>query len=67
MDLLQFESQQWLHPGAKERAITDDLGLTPTRYYQELNRLIDDEDAEARYPILVHRLRRLRRSRYRVR
>ena len=37
--------------------------LTPARYYQLLNDLIDRDDALAAAPILVKRLRRLREAR----
>ncbi len=58
--LLAFESQWWKQPGAKEQAIRDQLGLTPTRYLQLLNRLIDEPEALAYDPVTVNRLRRLR-------
>ena len=46
--------------GAKETAIRDRFGVTPTRYYQVLNALVDRPDALALDPLLVRRLRRLR-------
>lgn len=58
--LLDFEGRWNGHSGAKEEAVRSDLGLTPARYYQLLSRLIDDADALAAEPMLVHRLRRLR-------
>ncbi|MEU6817578.1 DUF3263 domain-containing protein [Streptomyces sp. NPDC046860] len=50
-------------PGAKERAIREQLGLAPVRYYQLLNALLDDERALAHDPVTVNRLRRVRESR----
>ena len=38
-------------------------GMSPTRYYQTLNRLADDPDAMVEFPQLVGRLRRLRATR----
>lgn len=36
------------------------LGLTDTTFSAMLNGLIDRQEAEAAYPVLVHRMRRLR-------
>lgn len=61
--MLAFERRWWRRPGAKEQAIMDTFGLTPTRYYQLLNALVDDPAALAYDPLLVGRLRRLRQRR----
>ncbi|MFE1954425.1 MULTISPECIES: DUF3263 domain-containing protein [Streptomyces] len=61
--LLAFEGRSWPSPGAKERAIREELDLAPVRYYQLLNALIDDERALAHAPVTVNRLRRVRESR----
>ena len=37
-----------------------ELGMTPTRLAQTVNRLIDDPAVHARFPVEVARLRRLR-------
>lgn len=66
-DVLAFEKQWWRHAGAKEQAIRDRFGLSPTRYYQILNALLDRSAALAEDPVLVQRLRRLRASRSRSR
>jgi uncharacterized protein DUF3263 len=58
--MLAFERQWWRSPGAKDQAIRDGFGLSPTRYYQLLNALLDDPAALAADPVLVKRLRRLR-------
>jgi hypothetical protein len=63
LDILQFERQWWLYAGNKEQAIRDMFDLSPTRYYQVLNQVIDNPDALAAEPLLVRRLRRLRASR----
>ncbi|WP_336320816.1 DUF3263 domain-containing protein [Streptomyces lavendofoliae] len=61
--VLAVERRSWPGPGAKERAIREQLGLSPTRYYQLLNALLDDPRALAHDPVTVNRLRRLRASR----
>ena len=66
-EMLTFERQWWRRPGAKETAIRDRFGVTPTRYYQVLNALVDRPDALAADPLLVRRLRRLRTARQRQR
>jgi len=58
--LLDFEAHWGHHGAAKEEAVRRELALTPARYYQLLGRLVDDADALAYDPMLVHRLRRLR-------
>lgn len=61
--ILDFERSWWRYAGAKEGAIKELFDLTPARYYQLLNDLIDRDDALAAAPILVKRLRRLREAR----
>ena len=58
--MLEFERQWWRQPGAKEQAIRDTFGITPTRYYQGLNALLDLPAALSFDAALVHRLQRLR-------
>jgi hypothetical protein len=66
-DILDFEREWWRYAGAKEQAVRERFDLSPTRYYQLLNRVIDDEQALTYDPMLVKRLRRLRASRQRQR
>ncbi len=66
-EMLSFERQWWRAAGAKETAIRDLFGLSPTRYYQVLNALVDRPDALATDPLLVRRLRRVRAARQRTR
>ena len=66
-DILDFEREWWRYAGAKEQAVRERFDLSPTRYYQLLNRVIDDEAAVTYDPMLVKRLRRLRASRQRQR
>lgn len=61
--ILDFERSWWRYAGAKESAIKELFDLTPARYYQLLNDLIDRDEALAASPILVKRLRRLREAR----
>lgn len=65
--ILAFERQWWRYAGAKEQAIRDLFHMSPTRYYQTLNALLDDPAALAHDPALVKRLRRLRATRSRAR
>ncbi|MET9706565.1 DUF3263 domain-containing protein [Streptomyces griseus] len=58
--LLALERRSWAGPGAKERAIREELGISPVHYYQLLNALIDDERALREDPVTVNRLRRVR-------
>ncbi|MDC2959697.1 MULTISPECIES: DUF3263 domain-containing protein [Streptomyces] len=61
--VLALERRGFPGPGAKERAIREELGLAPVRYYQLLNALLDDERALAHDPVTVNRLRRVRERR----
>jgi uncharacterized protein DUF3263 len=67
MRILAFERSWWQSPGVKERQILDALGLSPTRYYQMLNELIDKPEAAQFDPALVARLRRRRAARGKLR
>jgi hypothetical protein len=66
-DVLQFERQWWQFAGAKEQAIKEMFDLSPTRYYQVLNSVIDNPVALAYDPLLVRRLRRMRQTRQQAR
>jgi hypothetical protein len=65
--MLAFERQWWRYAGAKEQAIREQFDSSATRYYQDLNNLIDRPAALAADPMLVKRLRRLRSGRQRAR
>ena len=67
MRILAFERSWWQSPGAKDREILETLGMSPTRYYQVLNELIDRPDAVRFDPGLVASLRRRRARRGRLR
>ncbi|AVV47419.1 DUF3263 domain-containing protein [Streptomyces sp. ID05-04B] len=61
--ILALERRGFPGPGAKERAIREELDLAPVRYYQLLNALLDDPRALAHDPVTVNRLRRVREAR----
>ncbi|GAA3478388.1 DUF3263 domain-containing protein [Streptomyces yanii] len=61
--VLAVERRSWPGPGAKEREIRECLGISPTRYYQLLNALLDDRRALEEDPVTVNRLRRIREAR----
>lgn len=61
--VLEFESQWWHYPEPKDRAIREYVGISSTRYYQALRRLVDDDAAAFEYPLVIRRLRRMRRER----
>ena len=66
-EILAFERQWWQYAGLKEQAIKEMFDLSPTRYYQVLNNVIDNPAALAEDPLLVRRLRRLRATRQKTR
>jgi len=66
-EILAFERQWWQYAGLKEQAIKEMFDLSPTRYYQVLNNVIDNPAALAEEPLLVRRLRRLRSTRQKTR
>lgn len=61
--LLAFERRWWRGAGAKQQAIRDELGLSETRYYEQLSLLLDNPAALAAEPALINRLRRARETR----
>ena len=65
--ILAFERQWWKYPGKKEQAIRELFGMSATRYYQILNKLMESREAMAADPMLIKRLRRMRASRHRTR
>jgi len=65
--LLDFEKRPWPSTGAKEQAIRERFDLSASRYFQDLNALLDRPEALAADPVLVNRLRRLRTARRQAR
>ena len=66
-EILDFEREWWKASLPKELAIRQRFDVSPARYYQLLNRLIDRPEALQHDPMLVQRLRRLREARRRKR
>jgi uncharacterized protein DUF3263 len=66
-EILDFEREWWKASLPKELAVRQRFGISPARYYQLLNRLIDRPEALQYDPMLVQRLRRLREARRRKR
>jgi hypothetical protein len=65
--ILEFERDWWQRAGSKEANIRERFDLSTTRYYELLNALLDQPEAEAHDPLVVRRLRRLRDQRRRAR
>jgi hypothetical protein len=65
--ILRFAARTWRYPGARDEAIIEEFGISPTRWAQQLNALLDDPAALAADPVLVNRLRRVRSQRHRAR
>lgn len=62
-ELLAFERTWWREAGVKEQAIRERFDLSPTRYYQMLNDLLELPSAMEEDPLLVRRLVRQRAAR----
>ncbi|MFE9393534.1 DUF3263 domain-containing protein [Streptomyces sp. NPDC006784] len=60
--VLAFAARGRPPSGEKERAVREQLGMSPVRYYQYLNALLDDPRAARHDPLTVNRLRRLRQA-----
>lgn len=56
--ILAFEKRRWNFRGMKERAIREELDISPTRYSQVLLALATKPAALVAEPMLVHRLQR---------
>ena len=57
---MRLEERYSAHTPAKEAEIIRRLRMTPVRYYQLVDRLLDEPAALAADPLLVRRLRRRR-------
>lgn len=60
--ILDFEAAWWQQRGAKEDAIRAQFDISPVRYTQLLNQLLDQPEALAYSPTVVNRLRRISRK-----
>jgi hypothetical protein len=63
--VLDLAGRPWPGPGARDRAVRERLGMSPTAYLQLLNALLDDPLALAYAPVTVNRLRAGREERRR--
>lgn len=61
--VLDFEDSWWAADDSKDAEIHARFDLSPPRYYQVLNALLDRPEALAYKPLLVKRLIRLRATR----
>lgn len=59
-EVLDFAGRRYRYAGAREAAIREELRLSPTRYAQVVNGLLDRPEALAYAPSTVKRLQRLR-------
>ncbi|MFZ1363033.1 MAG: DUF3263 domain-containing protein [Candidatus Nanopelagicales bacterium] len=64
--ILEFEHRWYRHRGEKHVDLSREFGISPIRYFQILNHIIDKPAAVVAEPMLVNRLRRLRDSRRRM-
>lgn len=65
--MIDLAGEHFKHAGSLDSAAMERFGMTPTRYWQEMNRLIGTEAAVAYQPASVRRLRRRLRERAPVR
>lgn len=65
-ELLAFEQLRFRFEGVKDDEIRERFGVSRARYEQRLRAIVDRPEAEAEYPVLIHRLRRLRAQRRRI-
>jgi hypothetical protein len=60
---LEIAATPYRYPAVRDGHVIDQLGWTPTRFWQVVDALLDRPDALEEYPQTVSRLRRLRDSR----
>lgn len=65
--LLDFERTWWSEDQPKDAAIAEQFRLTTAEYYEQLQALIENDQAMVHDPLVVRRLRRLRDRRRRER
>lgn len=64
---LDIAARHYRQPGAREAAALSELDMSPTRFWQRVNHLLDDPSILAADAQTVRRLRRLRSQRLRTR
>ncbi len=65
--ILDFERSWWTQDGVKDLMLRDRFLCSADDYYNELNRLLDTDEALAYDPLVVRRLQRARERRRRMR
>ena len=60
--MLDLAGETFKHAGSLDSAAMERFGMTPTRYWQEVNQLIQTEAAVAYQPATVAQLKTKRRS-----
>jgi hypothetical protein len=61
--VLEFAKLTWRNVGLRENALREQLDMSPARFSQRLDRIIDMPEAYVAEPMLVKRLLRLRAQR----
>ena len=65
--ILDFERGWWTEDGVKDSMLRERFSCSADDYYNELNRLLDTDEALAYDPLVVRRLQRARERRRRMR
>ncbi len=65
--ILDFERSWWTQDGVKDLMLRQRFLCSADDYYNELNRLLDTDEALAYDPLVVRRLQRARERRRRMR
>lgn len=65
--ILDFERSWWTQDGVKDIMLRERFLCSADDYYNELNRLLDTDEALAYDPLVVRRLQRARERRRRMR
>ncbi|SIE26359.1 DUF3263 domain-containing protein [Mycobacteroides abscessus] len=58
-EVIEFERIWWHNSESKEQAIRGKFNISPTRYYQRLNDVLDSPEAIAIDAVTANRLRRI--------
>lgn len=58
--MLELAGARWNYAGSLEQTVRDELGISLTRFWQLVGRMLDREDVMAYDPVTVNRLRRIR-------
>ena len=65
--VIELAAAAFRYPAVREARALEQLGLTPTKFWAQVNHLIDRPDVVAEMPMEAARLRRLRDRRREVR